>query len=407
MEPEPFDETRPMPAQPGEGGTTPTPAVRPEINPLAAEDPGMSATRPNAALSGPEPAAAVISPGPAAPVSAPPPPKASGLMRLWPLFAILGLMLVGALSTFAGYNAGIDRRLSAEATQITGELQRQFDLGMEDLGARRYEVARQRFEFVLQNAPGFPGAVDGLTQAMLGLNATMTPTVRPTPTITPTPDTRGVDTLFAQAQTALQAKDWNTAIDTLLALRKVDPAYNSVRVDGMLYLALRNRGVDKILLQSDLEGGTYDLALAERFGPLDGEAKNYRIWVNLYVTGASFWEIDWSQAIYYFGQIAPLAPNLRDASGWTAAQRYLIANVRYADFLAQNGEWCAAYDQYQVAFSLGADPAIEPTAQAAGDECSQGDEGESQEQPPAEVTVVPTEISPQPTAEPTASQPYP
>ena len=94
----------------------------------------------------------------------------------------------------------------------------------------------------------------------------------------------------------------------------------------MLYVALRNRGVEKISKQADLEGGIYDLALAERFGPLDLDARGWREWSQWYIRGASFWEVDWAKSISYFSQVAPIAPNLRDASGWTASDRYRIAS---------------------------------------------------------------------------------
>ncbi len=265
------------------------------------------------------------------------------------------LIAIAAASAYAGYSSGMQQRQSAAATQTAADIQRQYELGLQDLESKRYDLARQRFEFVLEHDPNYPGAVDKLAEAMLALNATATPTVVPTPTVTPTPDLRGEQELFTQAQAALQDEDWDTAINTLLTLRKRNPAYETVKVDDMLYIALRNRGVQKILQDADLEGGTYDLALAERFGPLDAEAKSYRTWVSLYVTGASFWEIDWGQAAYYFGQVAPLAPNLRDASGMTASQRYLIAVQHYADYLMDNKEWCKAEEQYNIAQSLGAD----------------------------------------------------
>ncbi|RMF49026.1 MAG: hypothetical protein D6755_02945 [Anaerolineae bacterium] len=315
--------------------------------------------------------------------------RKKGVLRTL-LIGLALLLLIAAASAYAGYANGMQQRRAAEATQIASDIQTQFQLGLEDLQAKRYDLARQRFEFVLEQDPNYPGAVDKLTEAMLALNATATPTIVPTPTLTPTPDLRGEQQLFEQAQAALQEEDWDTAIETLLALRKRNASYQAVQVDGMLYIALRNRGVQKILQQADLEGGTYDLALAERFGPLDAEAKNYRIWVSLYVTGASFWEIDWGQAAYYFGQVAPLAPNLRDASGMTASQRYLIATQKYADYLMDNKAWCKAEEQYRIAQSLGAD--VEKALKRAHNKCS----------PPT-----PTPLPPTPTPEGGAPSPTP
>lgn len=328
-----------------------------------------------------------------------------GLSIVLGLFA---LVAVAALSAFGGYNAGIDDRMNAERTQLAEDTLSQYILGVQDLEAGRYEIARQRFEYVISIAPVFPGAIDRLAEAMLGLNATATPTIAPTPTVTPTPDLRGEQSLFEEAIQAMLAREWSTAIDNLLALRKKDPGYNSVAVDGMLYVALRNRGVDKILRQADLEGGTYDLALAERFGPLDAEARSYRIWVNLYVTGASFWEIDWSNAVFYFSQVAPMAPGLRDASGWTAAQRYVIALTSFGDLLADQGEWCRAEEMYRSAITAGADASVEGKAVEAAQRCLLGvGEDDDDDGPPGdgrdglEPTPTPEGDTGAPTEEPT------
>jgi hypothetical protein len=69
----------------------------------------------------------------------------------------------------------------------------------------------------------------------------------------------------------------------------------------MYYIALRYRGVQKIIYEGNLEGGMYDLSLTESFGPLDHEANGFRNWARMYVSGASFWEIDWERVLSFFG----------------------------------------------------------------------------------------------------------
>jgi tetratricopeptide (TPR) repeat protein len=335
------------------------------------------------------------------------PPKGRSRTGLWFLFGLLVITLFAGFSIFTGYQSGIQDRKNAELTQTAGSLDEQFILAIQDLDAGRYEIARQRLNYVLSTNPNYPGVIDGLTRVELALNTTATPTVMPTPTLTPTPDTRGVDTLYEQAKQSLAASDWTATIDTVLALRKADPTFRSIELDGMLYLALRNRGVDKILQQGDLEGGTYDLALAERFGPLDTEARNYRIWVNLYVTGASFWEIDWAQAVYYFSQIAPMAPGLRDASGWTTSQRYAIALTKYAEAVAAEDDWCQAQELFESALAAGADPSIQELATEAAERCNAGgdDEPEDDGQDSSDTPIV--EPTPTDSQQPTPLPSYP
>ena len=260
-------------------------------------------------------------------------PDRSRLWRGLVLLSLAALLVIAGASAYGGYLSGIEQRTSLEATQVHREVAEQFELGLQDVNSGRYEVARQRFEYVIQLDPGYPGVTDQLALVLLELNTTATPTAVPTPTLTPTVDLRGAEELFSQAQVLLADERWSEAIETLLKLRKDEPSYQAVKVDSMLYVALRNRGVQRILAEADLEGGTYDLALAERFGPLDVEASNMRTWADLYVTGASFWELDWAQAVNFFGQLVPVAPNLRDSSNLTATERYRLATIKYGDFL--------------------------------------------------------------------------
>jgi tetratricopeptide (TPR) repeat protein len=351
-----------------------------------------------------------------------PPPVESGPegSRLWRgliILGLVGLLLIAGASAYGGYLSGIDQRTSLEATQVSHEVAEQFELGVQDASAGRYEVARQRFEYVIQLDPGYPGVTDQLAMVLLQLNTTATPTQVPTPTLTPTVDLRGAEELFSQAQVLLADERWGEAIDTLLKLRKDEPAYQPVEVDSMLYVALRNRGVQRILAEADLEGGTYDLALAERFGPLDVEANNMRTWADLYVTGASFWGLDWAQAVNFFGQLVPVAPNLRDSSNLTATERYRLATIEYGNFLAENGEWCDALAQYEAALALAYDPEIESTALSVARECeeadrSDDDDGEDGEEQPAEETPPPGDATATPEPEvtetpATTENPYP
>ena len=313
-----------------------------------------------------------------APELAPASKKRGGLRWwAWALLGILLLVLVAGASVAVGSNAAKQERLAAATTVAGDEAAKQFDLALQDMAAGNYARAQQRLEYVIQLDPNYPNAMDKLAIVLIELRTTATPTIAPTPTLTPTPDTRGRDELYAQAQAAHLERNWTAAIDTLLTLRKRYPDFNAVQVDGILFVALRNRGVERISLLADLEGGTYDLALAERFGPLDAEANNYRDWAEMYIRGASYWGVDWAQAVYYFSQLSLSAPSLTDASGWTSQDRYLKALLGYGDYLAQSGDWCGAQEQYDTYMTLVADVVVEPTAVNAADECSQGDTGDA------------------------------
>jgi hypothetical protein len=152
-------------------------------------------------------------------------------------------------------------------------------------------------------------------------------------------------------------------------------------VDGMYFMSLRNRGVGKVIPPSqkcidiNLEGGIYDLTLAERFGPLDAYAASLRTWSRLYITGASFWELDWYQAMDYFSQVYPYYPNLMDVSCLTASERYRIAALNYIDVVWQTGDYCTATNLYYEIFLNAASDkngTAYPTATQVYDYCVNG-----------------------------------
>ena len=318
----------------------------------------------------------------------------NGKPRRWP-WVLLGLLIVIILSAAGGglgYYAAINMRLSAEDEQVTTKAVTQFLLAQEDQNAGRLEMARQRYQYIIQLDPSFPGAAENLTQVMLYMAETAVPTEIPTPTaipVTPTPDFRGIEEKYATVEALLRNRDWNGAIEAIEILREEDLLYRAVDVDGIYYIALRYRGVEKIL-GGNLEAGIYDLKLAEGFGPLDKEADSYRNWARYYITGSSFWEIDWYQVVEIFGEIYPSLPNLRDGSGWTAQERYRIACVRLGDQLATEENWCDARYYYRQALSLGNDTSFSANATLVAYKC---------EPPTPTPTITPLVTStPEPTA---------
>lgn len=340
-----------------------------------------SSVGPQAGPRSSEPAAPPIPPQ-ASSGAAPKPARRRGLP--WFFFPILGLaILLGIflLSAFGGYTSGIALRKGVEKTQVAQALEEQFQLGLQDMQQGEYYRARQRFEYVVELDPNYPGVTEKLAEVLLELSTTATPTLLPNPTESPTPDLRDNQQLFDQAQQAIAASDWAGAIDSLLALRKADPAFRAVEVDGLLFLALRNQGRDKILKESDLEGGIYDLTLAGRFGPLDAEAEGLLNWSSLYITGASFWGIDWEQAVNYFSQVAPQTPNLMDGSKMTATERLRIALFEYGNVLAGRGQFCKAVRAYQDSIAIAPDSKVQQAGELAAKGCAQGDQPETTPKP--------------------------
>jgi tetratricopeptide (TPR) repeat protein len=266
------------------------------------------------------------------------------------LFNALGLIIILVLAILAGYASGISIRKSNQSSTISQQLGDQFKYALVDIEFQRYENAKQRLDFILAHDSSFPGAQEKLTEVLVLMNQP-TPTI--TPSLTPTPDFTGAEQAFAQAQAQITAGDWPGALGTLDQIRKLDPTYKTGQVDGMYYFALRNYGYQLITQQGNLEGGIYHFTLAERFGTLDRDANGLREGARYYLIGASFWELDWQQALFYFDQVYRGWSGLWDGT-MTATERFHQASMRYADQLVEQEQYCDAITHYDNAQATGA-----------------------------------------------------
>jgi tetratricopeptide (TPR) repeat protein len=325
--------------------------------------------------------------------------KQQGKMPRW--IPILGFVVLIALGVFAGFQSGLSQRKAAQATVVAQQVEEQYQLGLDAMNNGQYEVALQHFQFVIQHDSTHPGVQDAYTKLMVWMSVSPTPSPTITPTITSTPDLRGAEAIFNQAKQYIAAQDWNNALATLDNLRKADPTYRTAEVDGMYYISLRSRGYAEInaarCQDINLEGGIYDLTLAERFGPLDSEAASLRTFARYYSAGAAFWEVDWLQAQYYFGQTMLGYPDMRDSSCKTAQDRWREATVEYAKQLLLKEDYCGAQAQFDAAFTVYSDQNVPyyPTATDVYIKCY-----------PPTPTSVPT-LTPLATETPTATAPTP
>jgi len=287
------------------------------------------------------------------------------------LILALALLIITSASGALGWSSGRSA-LGATATIDAGfYMFEQYNLALADMEAGNFDLARERLEFIFLADPGFLDVTEKWVEVALVLGQTAAPTdaILSTPSPTPTEDPRPKEELLLAAQGLVAARDWTTAIDTLLALRKADPSFHTADVDGMLFLSLRNRGVQNILEFGLFEPGLYDFSLAENFGPLDGQALNYQEWARFYLYGNAFWYAYPQEAAYYYGQLVGLAPDLRDSSGLSAFYRYWQSLLHYADQLAAAEDWCSANEQYQQAQNARNDAAVQPTADFVLEQC--------------------------------------
>lgn len=350
----------------------------------------------------------------------------------WFFLAGLLVVIILAIGAVTGAARGINDRVSLSESQAAPRIQSQLDGARQDIEEGRYEVALSRLDWILEEMTKFltEDELDEIgelySQTLLLISSRTTPTPQPSPTpeepvYTPTPDLRGAQELYDTALQQIASGAWDDAIRTIEALREKDLTFRTVQVDGFLYIALRNRGLQKILAEGSLEPGIFDLTMAERFAPLDSRAEGLRTWTRLYLTGASFWDVDWSQVVFYFEQVYPHLPNLRDGTFMTATERYRIGAIEYATQLAAAGEYCLAQEYYEKALAISEDASARTLSQDAAEACLAGSapppppetdaptptpvEGTSPtpgltQEPTQDQTVIPTE---EPTAEPTVT----
>jgi tetratricopeptide (TPR) repeat protein len=305
--------------------------------------------------------------------------KASRRRRLLTVFGIYiaAIMIVGILAYFQG------RQLQESQTQdeLQAALQEQFELGVADLEAERYNLAQQRFEAIIRVDPSYPGAEEKITIAYAAIDV---PTLTPTPLPTSTPDPSPPEQILALAKEALDVGDWSLAISKLLALRAKDSEYMAVEVDGLMYIALRSRGMEQIT-DGLMEEGLYDLSLAQRFGPLDRDAMFKWTLAQSYISANSYMGLNWLRASELFSPLCAAGATL------DSCEKYGEAAWNYGDleWIADNP--CVASDYYQSSLEAWPNPTLEPTAEHAEDKC---EDSRRPPPPPPPTEPTPTETPP-------------
>jgi tetratricopeptide (TPR) repeat protein len=298
---------------------------------------------------------------------------------LFPIFAAVVLYIGG----YSGYQKGLLARTDAISTDEAQSLLEQFNLGVDDLSAGRFELARQRAEYILSVDPNNEAAIGLLDLALQALNRpTLTPTLEVTPTVTtptPTPDLGSIEVTFNEASAAIVREDWDIALRLLIKLRAENPDYHSAEVDDLMFSGLRNRGLERIL-SGFLEQGIYDLSLAENFEPLDNQALSWRRSAEFYLFANSFIGLDWSQAYQWFSQLC-------GAAIWDSCYKFAVSAHGYGDILLATEDPCGAIVTYDESLLTFFNDELVPTATEAAVLCMTATAPTPTETPTPEETI--------------------
>src|SRR5215211_1224070 len=82
------------------------------------------------------------------------------------LFSAAGLIVILVLAILAGYGSGLSIRRNNQASTISQQLGEQFQHALVDIEFGRYEIAKQRLEWIISKDSTFPGAQDKLTEVL-------------------------------------------------------------------------------------------------------------------------------------------------------------------------------------------------------------------------------------------------
>jgi tetratricopeptide (TPR) repeat protein len=281
------------------------------------------------------------------------------------------LALAGLLAAaLAGFSRGLADREAAAEAQISQRLA----AGIEQMQAGNAELAAAEFQRVLQLDPGNAEANSYLQSLQSRTTPEPTPSVAPLLLVppegtTPLPTLPAVvlptDTLFEQAQAALDARDWPGAIALLNQLTALDDTYQPEQVRAMRFTAYAQQGQAFVSEERYEEAlRSFDQALVVR--PDDQETKTTRELIALYVDALGRWRLDWPGVIRNLQTIQERQPGFLDVN-----RRLRVAYEAWGDSLVRESQWCEAVERYDEALTLGRSDEIEEKRDQAETICLQ------------------------------------
>jgi len=262
-------------------------------------------------------------------------------------------LLVGILAGAAYYGVYLgERDRQGRRAAVIAE---HYDAGITALNEGRTERALAEFEYVLSIDEDHSLAQQGLAEATIRMQ------VKPTPTLEAAKSV--AEQLLEQAQASYDSEDWVATARTLTQLRSLDPAFEQVDVEQMLYDSLRRAG-QAYLAEDQLEVGISYLDQAIALRPLEAEVVEQRSLAARYLNALNYWAVDWEECIARFETLAAVAPDYEDV-----VQRLYRAYIEYGDLRASQGEMCPAEVQYSQALRMYADPTVEEKRSEAAQMC--------------------------------------
>lgn len=290
----------------------------------------------------------------------------SGYFLLGLALLIIFYAIIAAVAWRSGQAA---RVAQAEAGLVT-QISRQLELAHQDIAAGNHALAERRLEELQGWSPDNPevialaATIDALAVVPLptppliisdnGTTATPTP-VTPTPTDTPTllppvatqpnrtPQPAALEARLNQLEAMVADEQWEDAIRELVAFQIDYPNYERFRTNSLLFEAYLGAGFYYTNGNRVTLGISY-FEQAEKLGSLPENALSQLYYARTYLTGVSYFGIDWGTSISAFNEICNTLPGFQDA-----CELLVEARIGYGDQLSDTGAHCDAMSQYAQA----------------------------------------------------------
>ena len=289
---------------------------------------------------------------------------------------ILGYIFVGLAALLAIYGTifvvawdqGQVQKAREEESALATELENQMSMAIQERVDGKYNLAARRLEWILERDADYPGATALLSEIHGILNKPPTPTAIPVITSTPSSSETPSAELEARDELAtlqrlISSQEWKKAITEILAFQSKYPGYQRQQTDTLLYNAYLNLG-QNLVMGDQVELGLFYFEQAEKLGDLPIEAEDQRTWADLYLSGISYYGIDWGTAAFYFRGLCSAAPFYQDA----CSKLYEIL-VAYGDQHAANQDFCPAEALYFEANQLNNEADLQEKIEEARTRC--------------------------------------
>ena len=184
-----------------------------------------------------------------------PPPGRCLLSIVVALSTVCIALTIVSLSVVAGYRDELKDIQTEDAQSLQEEAAFQYERGLEDEAAGRFELAQGRYIWIATRLPNYRDISQRLANLDVALSitpsstptdipeATLEPTSTPTPEATPTTEQPPIVSYYSDGERAFNFRRFEDAIEWLDAVIVTDPSYRRFEVDQMLFESLSEQAM--------------------------------------------------------------------------------------------------------------------------------------------------------------------